>query len=458
MRDYKFVAPDMDALINVFERGLTNSSVPSKELCEAMDPLFKVLSDLVPLKKNEEAKAIWITVPRGTIEDFGSYEDMLEWGEVKNREEFEQYWQNMYPESVKWYEIVLVEAFPRNRSEWFRAVGIENRFIINAEMSPKEAGEGRDWYGREEAAIALCPLLVQAAEESMRKVREGTYNDFVRNSLPYRFRTGVVLRSTVWERDPEWKEYDLDGLDVKTIGAFRNLLKYGANEEEKLKKMQRMTANDFFRACAIGYKACGYEGADLPLVEQYFLHADGRDEGLSGRGHGLNAGPGIDFDDPDAWDEWFFRREQHGGHPWEVCRGGNSTHVDLRVCHDQWHLDYLLRTGRITDSEHKRQSAEAGYYFEVAGKYRATEAVRFCVTLHEAGLPVILRDADEILARYVGTGYIGIVPHDYPTRYCEDLFPEKYGKIIDFIHVYKEEIEKFGDAIEWLPEEEAKLV
>ena len=29
--------------------------------------------------------------------------------------------------------------------------------------------------------------------------------------------------------------------------------------------------------------------------------------------------------------------------------------------------------------------------------------------------------------------------------------------IIDFIHVYGEEMEKFGDAIEWLPEEEAML-
>ena len=26
-----------------------------------------------------------------SIEDFGSYEEMLEWGDVKNREEYEQY-------------------------------------------------------------------------------------------------------------------------------------------------------------------------------------------------------------------------------------------------------------------------------------------------------------------------------------------------------------------------------
>ena len=50
-----------------------------------------------------------------------------------------------------------------------------------------------------------------------------------------------------------------------------------------------------------------------------------------------------------------------------------------------------------------------------------------------------------------------IVLQAVPTRYCENLFPKKYGDIIDFIHVYGEEMEKFGDAIEWLPEEEARL-
>lgn len=71
---------------------------------------------------------------------------------------------------------------------------------------------------------------------------------------------------------------------------------------------------------------------------------------------------------------------------------------------------------------------------------------------------MILSDAEDIMTCFDGTGYVGIVPHSVATRYCEDLFPEKYGDIIDFIHVYGEEMEKFGDAIEWLPEEEAKLI
>ena len=149
---------------------------------------------------------------------------------------------------------------------------------------------------------------------------------------------------------------------------------------------------------------------------------------------------------------------QRRGHPWEVCRGGNSTHVDLYVQHDRGYLDYLFRSGQISESEYHKKIDAAGYFFVVAGKYRATEALKFYTSLSAAGLPVILNDADEIRARYDGSGYVGIVPRSCPTRYCEGLFPEKYGRIIDFVHVYEEEMAHFGDAIEWLPEEEAELI
>ena len=127
------------------------------------------------------------------------------------------------------------------------------------------------------------------------------------------------------------------------------------------------------------------------------------------------------------------------------------------MCHDQYDLDYLYRAVKISETEYKKKSERAGYYYSIAGKYRAAEAVNFYVALSQAGLPVVLSDAEEILARFEGSGYIGIVPHDVTPRYCESMFSEKYGRVIDFIHVYQEELDTFGDAIEWLPEEEARI-
>ena len=457
MNDYKLVAPDIDRLLRCFDRGYLNPSVPSMRLLDAIEPLFSALHDLAPLKANNEAKALWLFIPRGTIEDYDSFEDMLEYGEIENRTEYEALWLEDYPEPVSWYKLVLVEVRGKDGSLKHRGVSLGNKIIINAMLDRDEWKTDSHSDITEETAIALCSLIVQAAEESMCKVRNGTYNDLVKESLPYQFRTGVVQRSVVWERDPEWKEYALEGLPQATLSAFESFLRNGANDLNRIGRLKHMTANDFFRACALGYKACGYEKTDIPPAEQYFLHADGRDEGLSGRGYGLNAGPGIDFDDPSAWDQWYFHREQHGGHPWEVCRGGNSTHVSLYVCHDQNDLDYLFRAEKITEEEYKKRSENAGYYYSIAGKYRAAEAVSFYVALSQAGLPVVLSDAEEIMARFEGTGYIGIVPHDVATRYCENMFPEKYGRVIDYIHVYQDELNLFGDVIEWLPEEEARI-
>jgi hypothetical protein len=126
--------------------------------------------------------------------------------------------------------------------------------------------------------------------------------------------------------------------------------------------------------------------------------------------------------------------------------------------HDRRDLDFKYRAGKISEDVYQARIRSSGYFFLIGGKHRAAEAVRFYTALSAAGLPVLLSDAEDIMTRFDGTGYVGIVPHSVPTRYCEELFPEKYGDIIDFMHVYREEMKKFGDAIEWLPEEEARLI
>lgn len=445
-------APIIDRLMRWFDRGYLNPSAPTERIKNAMEPLFAALAPLAPLKSNDEAKAIWIKIPRGDISDYDSYEDMLKYDEVESYEEYEERWKEEYPDEYKWYELVAVESFNKDGTLSFRAVALGNKTIISAMMDR----ENPEYSYTEDAAVELCGLMTEAAEEAIEKLRAGSYQDEVDAELPFWFKTGVVRRFVLWENDPKQKESDLDGISSDILTAFKQRLAEGRNSETAIGRLSAMTANDFFRACAIGYKACGYDGSELAPVDQYFAHADGRDEGLSGRGFGLNAGPGIDFDDPSAWEEWYFRREPHGGHPWEVCRGGNSTHVDLTVYHDRFTLDYKVRCGEMTEEE--AAAHPSGYYYLVAGKHRAKEAVTFYTAISAAGLPVVLRDAEEILARFEGTDYVGIVPHSVIPKYCEGMFPAKYGLVIDFMHVDEEDMALFGDQIEWLPMEEAKLL
>ena len=255
--------------------------------------------------------------------------------------------------------------------------------------------------------------------------------------------------------DPTDKERDYDGLSEEMIAEFKQLIASGRNNAERIGRIRDFTANDFFRACKIGYKAIGKDCDGYSLPELYMRYSDGRDEGLTGMGHGLNEGPGIDFDSPNAWDEWYFSR-RGGGHPWEVVPGGNSTHMELYVCSDKQELEWKLHAGEITQAKYDTQMRSSGYYYAIAGMQRQFESVSFYVALCSAGLPVIIEGAEKLIARFEATDYIGIVPHHLPTRYCESLFPDEYGEIVDFSHVYKGE-DPWFDKIVWLPEEQAYL-
>jgi hypothetical protein len=105
-------------------------------------------------------------------------------------------------------------------------------------------------------------------------------------------------------------------------------------------------------------------------MDKYRVMADNRDEGL------LDLPPG----DSNAFATWY-RNRASGGHPWEICRGGNSTHISLHVteCENSWQL-YL-----------------AG--FSVA---RVVETAKMAIALFERGVPFVLARKDEMLRMLTG--------------------------------------------------------
>lgn len=77
-----------------------------------IDELFQMLQD-VETDDEDGAKELWLCARRGTIDDFakqyGTYEENLEDGTVKNQKEYEDYWKSEFPDEVEWYRFVAVE-------------------------------------------------------------------------------------------------------------------------------------------------------------------------------------------------------------------------------------------------------------------------------------------------------------------------------------------------------------
>ena len=115
-------APKVDRLLRFFERGYMNPSGDTHRVKSAMEPLFAALSDLAPLRKNDEAKAIWLQIPRGEISEYDAFEDLEAYGEVETYEEYEARWHEDYPDEICWYELVLAEGFNADGTLGFRGV------------------------------------------------------------------------------------------------------------------------------------------------------------------------------------------------------------------------------------------------------------------------------------------------------------------------------------------------
>ena len=194
--------------------------------------------------------------------------------------------------------------------------------------------------------------------------------------------------------------------------------------------LNKMTANSFFRICEICYDANDYfktPGKTITQCEKYIKMADGRDAGLRS----------IDGDSPEAFYEWYHGAEKVGAHPWEICRGGNSTHISLF----------------IAEVQNKWNISLAGSSIE-----RVEETVRMAVALFDKNIPFQLRDAEEILRMVTGRDFIGIVPDTYFPRYCHNLFP-RADNIIDFMNLGhdKELVPAIIEKAYWFPLEEITM-
>ena len=381
---------------------------------ELLDEIFVLIKRISPVSKNG-ARELWFTAERGTIEDFGNYDELLEEGEVESREEFERWWKDEFPNETEWYNFTAVE----DAEIGYRAIFLGNKFVIEDDSRkprsafPLDISEFAEW-------------ILESVKKCISELENGTYNERIQRELPVQHRTGTILRKHLWDVYPESRTSFFENLSRAEVDEFVECAAEQDDEPKNLKgRIEKMTANDFYSYCALGYAANKYKGTDLPLRQQYEKHADGRDDGLGE----------IDPDSADAFHDWLYNREYHGGHPWEVCRGGNSTHVSLYVHHD-----------------------DNGYYLSVAGDAwnRTVESVKFFLALRHAGLPVFMFEAKILSDRLLEKEKIGIVPDGITPAYCGSHFPDE--KIIDFMNLPFEDQDKLIPFCVWQKEIEVKLL
>ena len=413
MREIKFTAPLLDRLKYSRDNRCLNAQPCTAETWEALEKLFVEVRKLSPVHKNG-AREIFCLVERGQIEDWADYEEYLADEVVKNYDDFKEQWELNYPDKQQWFSFGFIE----DADNGYRGVWINNRLVLNILPEPPMPGDTVD-------EPEFVQWLTGKVCECIKDIKAGTYNRRVRNELAFELRTGTITRNALWEVFPEDKTEYLGSLTDADRNKFMKLMEdYDGNAiPENL--ITNMTADLFFQCCKAGYSANNYKGCqNLSGKKLYIKHADGRDEGLCD----------IDENSSEAFLHWYDTRE-HGGHPWEVCRGGNSTHVSL----------FIWKT-------------ENGFFFEVDGKSwtRSIEAIKFYLAIYNMGMPVRILDGKKLAARLTGEDKIGIVPEGIFPRYCHSHFPNE--DLLDFMNLPYENREQIAEKCNWYEIPEVSLL
>jgi hypothetical protein len=183
-----------------------------------------------------------------------------------------------------------------------------------------------------------------------------------------------------------------------------------------------LTRDAYLRYCAICYAGAGYEGLDsLSPLAQYQKLADGRHDGLLD----------LPGDAPAAMAAWF-ASQPRGGHPWEIARGGSTTHISL----------YVMKQ-------------ERGYtlILEGSARTRAAETIRMALALARAGIPFRLRDAAYLAKMALGEDWVGIVPRPSDAYSAYQLFPlqDEVKDILSYSAI--EEYPAVDQYVRWYPVE-----
>ncbi|TNF40214.1 MAG: hypothetical protein EP310_09300 [Bacteroidetes bacterium] len=389
----KLFAPEIDR----FTDNLSMEGIPATpEMRGNLKKLYQVFSVVKP-GESDDFRSIWFEVERGPISAFGSYGDLKECGEVESFEEFDQLWKSYYPDENKWYNF----ATAKYRSEMFFYINSKLLCRIDEDEIPKgNIHQGYRIYNK------LIKWLLMRISSEMKNLKKDTnaWNNYISRNLSYHKRIGRIKRREFWEIvDEDTWRLDVN-LGTENIEKLKLILKQISDDNQP--GLDEMTAGRFYAMCEIAYDANNYfknETGQLTPKEKYLKMADGRDAGLRD----------IDEDSPQAFKDWYHSGKTMGAHPWEICRGGNSTHISLFV----------------SDYSGKWKVRLAG-----SSVVRVEETVRMALALNKNNTPFQLSEAREIYNMVTGNDYIGIVPDYVIPRYCHSFFPPG-DNIIDFMNL-----------------------
>ena len=233
--------------------------------------------------------------------------------------------------------------------------------------------------------------LIESARKWLKVARKDWIkaNKRIQVEYPLRYRYGVAPNALIRASLPDVYRLDKELGKGRTWKLVR-LVEDGFFLKTENTEVSSMTAADYFQYCRIAYIAGKRkeETVDESLSgrEMYSRYADGRHEGLLD----IDPASGQEFAD---WIDGKHPKRKGGGHPWEIKRGGNTTHIDLTVSRP---------------SSYRQE----GFKVELRGEsiVRMVETMRMFLAIHEAKFPISIANPEGVRKRLLAQDNIGFIP------------------------------------------------
>lgn len=414
MKDCKKIyAPEIKLYEQYYRSGRINDNT---RLTEQSAKLYEIILENIrkikPTSKERNIWELWFKADKGSLEDFGNYEELHEEGAHDTYEQFVEAYES-YDKEEYWFKLSVVI------DDVYSALFINDSRIISID-SQHDGGFPLDMDD-------ILSFLNGELERIIDKVSDGTYNDYLNENLPHEYRHGIIQRMYLWDFAPGYKKHDLGILTQEDIVKFLSLC---SNSELPLNnRIAGMTAGKYYEICSYCYSAVQYKDLDEKTNKQMFAHyGDNRDGGLSK----------LDENSAEDFNKWYNLSLQekwkieNPSHMWELRRGSSRTRIHLTVMSDN-----------------------NGYYLVLSGgnHYVTYELVKMYIALKEHKVPVVLYGIDEVKSKMLGLDQIGVIA-EYEDGYSYTHGGFEESKILNFVHVEdvpKENRKDFIKSVKWFP-------
>lgn len=279
------------------------------------------------------------------------------------------------------------------------------------------------WFDRKTAFAAVDDVLAWLDEVARDPVKA---NCRMAKEFPLDERMGIVPRFVAERYIPDFYSIGKE-LGKTKSEQFVKIFESGYFWRKENAQVEDMTANKFFEYCRIAYLASEEKDDHLDRSlsgrEMYDRYSDGRYGALLD----------IDPDSTEEFMKWLDGKvpcDRHGGdHPWEIKRGGNTTHIDLYV-HRAREYDWY-----VNDEDRKKAESSTKVIVGLRGHHigRIVETVKMFLALRKVDLPIWLDDAESVRNRILALDNIGIIPDSDSLHRGWQEYPSDF-KIADVMH------------------------